>query len=64
MFGKIVFVFALVLLIVLAIMFDWFGSRDIAQKGVEGAQKAVEQIQDTGDQVSETIDSIKEKGKE
>lgn len=63
MFGKISFIILLVIFIVLAIMFDWFGSRDLFQKGVDGAQVAVEKIELAGDKVSEAIETINEEEK-
>lgn len=63
MFGKISFIILLVIFIVLAIMFDWFGSRDLAQKGVEGAQVAVEKLGSAGDKVNQAIETINEEEK-
>ncbi|WP_028487445.1 hypothetical protein [Thiomicrorhabdus chilensis] len=63
MFGKISFIILLVIFIVLAIMFDWFGSRDLFQKGVDGAQVAVEKIESAGDKVNQAIETINEEEK-
>ncbi|WP_373019940.1 hypothetical protein [Thiomicrorhabdus sp.] len=61
MFGKISFIILVIVFIVLAIMFDWFGSRDLAKKGVDKAQVAVEHLESTGDKVSDVIESINDK---
>ncbi len=61
MFGKITFILIVVIFIVLAIMFDWFGSRELAKQGVDKAQVAVEHLESTGDKVSDVIESINEK---
>jgi len=63
MFGKISFIILLIAFIALAIMFDWFGSRDLAEKGMDKASVAVEQLEQTGDKVSKVIETINEKEK-
>lgn len=63
MFGKLSFIILLIGLISLAIMFDWFGSRDLAEKGMDKAQVAVEKLEDTGDKVTKVLDTINEEGK-
>jgi hypothetical protein len=60
MFGKISFLILVIGLVALAIMFDWFGSRDLAQKAVEGAQHSVEKLQETGDKVNKVIETVNE----
>lgn len=49
---------------VLAVMFDWFGSRDIAQSGVEATQGAMDKIEETGNTISQTIQELNEVKKE
>ncbi len=63
MLGKISFVILLIAFIILAIMFDWFGSRDLAEQGMDKAQVAVEKLEYTGDKVSEVLENINEEGK-
>jgi len=63
MLGKLSFIILLIGLIALAIMFDWFGSRDLAEKGMDKAQVAVEKLEDTGDKVNQVLDNINEEGK-
>ena len=60
MFGKISFVILFIGFIALAIMFDWFGSREMAEKGMDKASVAVEQLEQTGDKVSKVIETINE----
>ena len=60
MFGKISFIIILIVFIALAIMFDWFGSRDLAEKGMDNASSAVEKLEHTGDKVNKMIGNINE----
>lgn len=57
---KMIVLVVIVVFIVMAIMFDWFGARDMVQSGVDNAQNAVEEIQDTGDRVSEAVETFKD----
>lgn len=52
---KLLLLLLVVVFGVLAVMFDWFGSRDIAQSGVEATQGAVERVEEAGNTVSETF---------
>ena len=60
LFGKISVVIWILLFIAAAIMFDWFGSRDVATTFLESTQVAVEKLEETGDQVKEAIDIVTE----
>ncbi|QBZ82097.1 hypothetical protein GHNINEIG_00121 [Hydrogenovibrio crunogenus] len=53
---KIVLILAGV--IILAIMFDWFGSREIISSGLESTQSAFDKVQETGDGISESVERI------
>jgi len=44
--------------IVLAIMFDWFGSREMVRSGLESTQSAFDKVQKTGDDVSDSVERI------
>lgn len=61
---KLWLVLLVIVFAVLAVMFDWFGSRDVAQSGVEATRGAVDKIQETGDAISQTIQQLNETKKE
>lgn len=63
MSGKISMILIVIALVAMAIMFDWFGSRELAQKGVDGAQVAVEKLENTGDKVNRVLESMDEEEK-
>lgn len=44
--------------VVLAIMFDWFGSRDMMESGLESTQAVLDKVQQTGDDISESVERI------
>lgn len=60
LFGKISLLIWLLIFIAAAIMFDWFGSREIASGFLESTQTAVETLEETGDHVQDAIDVVTE----
>ncbi len=60
LFGKISLIIWLVIFIAVAIMFDWFGSREIATNLLDSTQTAVEKLEETGNHVQDAIDVVKE----
>ncbi|BCN92344.1 hypothetical protein THMIRHAM_01290 [Thiomicrorhabdus immobilis] len=60
LFGKISILIWLIIFIAAAIMFDWFGSREIATKVLDSSQTAVEKLSETGDHVQDAIDVVNE----
>ncbi|WP_019557323.1 hypothetical protein [Thiomicrorhabdus arctica] len=60
LFGKISIILWLFTLLAFAIMFDWFGSRDIAVSALEYTQSAVDKLMETGDQMQDVIDVVSE----
>ncbi|WP_178861835.1 hypothetical protein [Thiomicrorhabdus cannonii] len=58
MFGKLIMLFLLVGLIALAVMFDWFGSRDLALQGLDGGKVVVEKLAEVGDSVSHVLETM------
>lgn len=62
-FGKISLLLWLVTLGAAAIMFDWFGSREIATSFLDSTQTAVEKLEQTGDQMQDVIDVVTDNGK-
>jgi len=56
--SKITLIVALVVFVIVALMFDLFGSRELLQSGVDATQSAVEKIEDTGDRVSEAVETF------
>lgn len=60
LFGKISIILWLFTLLAFAIMFDWFGSREIAVSALEYTQSAVDKLMETGDQMQDVIDVVSE----
>jgi len=60
LFGKISILIWLIIFIAAAIMFDWFGSREIASNLLDSSQTAVEKLSETGDHVQDAIDVVSE----
>lgn len=60
LFGKISIILWLFTLLAFAIMFDWFGSREIAVSALDYTQSAVEKLVETGDQMQDVIDVVSE----
>jgi hypothetical protein len=58
LFTKFSILIWIILFIAAAIMFDWFGSREIAENLVDSSGTAVEKLSDTGDRVQEAIDVV------
>jgi len=58
LFGKISLIMWFITLVAVAIMFDWFGSRDIALSALEFSQGAVEKLSATGDQMQGVLDTV------
>jgi len=58
LFGKISILIWIIILVAAAIMFDWFGSRDIAVNLLDSSQTAVEKLSETGDHVQDAIDVV------
>lgn len=57
MFGRIFIVLLLLLVLALAIMFDWFGTRGLLESGLNKTQKTVESLSKTGDRLQDTFES-------
>lgn len=60
LFGRISILIWLIVFIAAAIMFDWFGSREIAINLLDFSQVAVEKLSETGDHVQDAIDVVRE----
>ncbi len=60
LFGKISLILWFFTLLAFAIMFDWFGSREIAVSALDYTQGAVEKLSETGDQMQDVIDVVSE----
>lgn len=60
LFGRISIILWLITLLAFAIMFDWFGSREIAVSALEYTQSAVDKLVETGDQMQDVIDVVSE----
>lgn len=58
--NKIILLIIVVVFAGLAIMFDWFGSRDLAQTGMDAAQSTVQKLEETGDRVNDAVDQLNE----
>jgi hypothetical protein len=58
-FSKISLIIWLIILLAAAIMFDWFGSRELASSFLENSQVAVEKLETTGDHVQGIIETVK-----
>lgn len=56
--GKIFSLIFILIFIGLAIMFDWFGARDLSQKGLDATQNTVERLNEAGDKISEAVEKI------
>lgn len=59
-FSKISLLIWLIILLAAAIMFDWFGSREIATSFLDWTQAAVEKLEITGDHMQGIIDEVTE----
>ncbi|WP_040726986.1 hypothetical protein [Thiomicrorhabdus sp. Kp2] len=60
LFGKISILIWIIIFIAAAIMFDWFGSREIAVNLLDSSQTAVEKLSETGDHVQDAIEVVSE----
>ncbi|MGM0542051.1 MAG: hypothetical protein ACQEQR_06390 [Pseudomonadota bacterium] len=60
LFGKISIIIWLFTLLAFAIMFDWFGSREIAISALDYTQSAVDKLVETGDQMQDVVDVVSE----
>ena len=60
LFSKISLFIWIIILLAAAIMFDWFGSREIATSVLDSTQSAVEKLEETGDHVQDAIDVVSE----
>jgi hypothetical protein len=56
LFGKISIILWLLTLLAFGIMFDWFGSREIALSALDYMYSAVDRLAETGDQMQDVID--------
>lgn len=59
-FAKLSLLIWLFIFIAFAIMFDWFGSREMAANFLETSQVAVEKLEETGDHMQSAIDVVSE----
>ncbi len=59
-FSKISILIWLVLLLAAAIMFDWYGSRELVASFLDFSKVAVEKLETTGDHVQGIIETVKE----
>lgn len=64
LFGFISIIIWLVIFIGLAIMFDWFNSREIARDTLAGAEELVEYLEQTGDGAKDVMDSMSDGAEE
>lgn len=64
--NKLILLLLLVGFGALALMFDWFDSREWFQNHIDQAQTVVEQVQQTGDELTESLQVLKnlKEGKE
>ena len=60
LFAKISLLIWIIVLIAAAIMFDWFGSRDLAYQLLDSTENAVMTLEETGDHMQDAIDVVKE----
>ncbi|MDX1351620.1 MAG: hypothetical protein R3254_01310 [Thiomicrorhabdus sp.] len=60
LFGKISILIWIIIFIAAAIMFDWFGSREIAENFLDSSQTAVEKLSETGDHMQDAISVVSE----
>lgn len=60
LFGKISILIWMIVIVAAAIMFDWFGSREIAENFLDSSQTAVEKLSETGDYMQDAIDVVSE----
>lgn len=60
LFGKISIFLWIITFIAAAIMFDWFGSRELANNFLDSTQVAVDKLEETGDHVQDAIDVVGE----
>lgn len=58
--GKLSILIFIVIFGALAIMFDWFGARELSQQGLDVTQDTMEKLEETGDAVSVAIEKAKE----
>lgn len=58
-FSKISLIIWLILLLAAAIMFDWFGSRELVASFLDFSEVAVEKLEITGDHVQGIIETVK-----
>ncbi|MBN2647819.1 MAG: hypothetical protein JXR44_08540 [Thiotrichales bacterium] len=59
-FGLISLLIWLAIFIALAIMFDWFGSRELAREALVGSEVVIEYLEKTGDSAQKVIHSVTE----
>lgn len=57
--NKLIILILLIGLGTLAIMFNWFGSREWLDEKMGEAQGVVEKVQQTGDELKESLDVLK-----
>ncbi len=59
-FSKISLIIWLIILLAAAIMFDWYGSRELVASFLDFSEVAVEKLETTGDHVQGIIETVKE----
>ena len=59
-FAKLSLIIWLLIFLAFAIMFDLFGSRELASSFLESSQVAVEKLEETGDHMQDAIDVVSE----
>jgi hypothetical protein len=57
MFGRLFMLLVILLVLALAVMFDWFGARDLFETGLETTQQTVENLSETGDRLQQSFES-------
>lgn len=63
-FGFFSLIVWVIIFIALAIMFDWFGSRDIAKSTLKHGESAVEYLEKVGDETVGFFDSVEDGAEE
>ncbi|MGC9385685.1 MAG: hypothetical protein ACP5D0_01960 [Hydrogenovibrio sp.] len=62
--SKVILVILLIGFMALAIMFDWFDGRDLAQTALNALQKGVIALEETGDAVTGAVEQVQQQQKE
>lgn len=58
MLGKLILMVLLLAVMALAVMFDWFDSRELALQGLDAGKVGVERLAEVGDSLSEVFKTM------